>query len=71
MGLRHYLAAVAAPATLDLRGWKVSDQAVLHLARLKDLREVKLPDTGLTPQGVQTLKKALPRCQVVGTLATP
>ena len=45
---------------LDLRGTRVTDAGLVHLAELKDLKFVNLHGTSVKGWGVDRLKRAVP-----------
>ena len=51
--------------TLLLQGTSLGDEAVEPLSALQQLRAINLLQTQLTPEGVEELKKRLPRTQVL------
>jgi internalin A len=60
------LSRLAKLEKLDLHGAKrIGDDVILHLTALPLLRWVDLKDTGVTGEGVEMLRRALPQCTVV------
>jgi hypothetical protein len=59
-GLAH-LAGIAKLDELWMQGPQFTDEAVPHLARLKSLRVLVLDRTGITKQGYEKLRQALPK----------
>ena len=47
-GLKHYLGALAAPTSLNLNGWQVSDAGLRQVAGLTELRRLTLRRTSIT-----------------------
>jgi hypothetical protein len=54
---------------LELRGVPITDAAVPHLARLTQLRELDVAKTGISPTGLEELKKALPQAKIAADAA--
>ena len=50
---------------INLDDTKVTDEAVEKLVGLDKLRWIGLVRTGVTPEGVENLRKALPNCTVL------
>ena len=50
---------------INLDDTKVTDEAMEKLAGLDKLRWIGLVRTGVTPEGVKNLRKALPNCTVL------
>jgi hypothetical protein len=50
---------------INLDDTKVTDEAIEKLADLAKLRWIGLVRTGVTPEGVENLRKALPNCTVL------
>jgi Leucine-rich repeat (LRR) protein len=51
-------------ATLDLQQTDITDGAVVHLAKLKNLRNLNLGETEITSQGAGKLQALLPQCKI-------
>ena len=49
---------------LNLYGTQVTDAGLGELEGLKNLRAIYLWQTKVTPEGVESLKKALPQCEI-------
>ena len=65
IGLKHYLAAVDPPRSLDLQrradylgnsGWKITDAGLVHLNGLAQLETLSLDNTAITGPGLVHLK---------------
>jgi outer membrane lipoprotein-sorting protein len=71
VGLKHYLAAVEPPTTLNLRGTRVTDAGLKELAGLKTLKKLDLP-TQVTDAGLKELAglKSLQLLNLEGTDVT-
>ncbi len=65
VGLEHYLAALESPTHLVLKDWKVTDEGLKGLARIKQLRSLNLSYTQVTDAGVKRLLQALPGLKVI------
>jgi hypothetical protein len=52
--------------TLGLVETKVTDKGLKALAALKTLRRLTLGRTAVTSDGVSELRKALPKCEILG-----
>jgi hypothetical protein len=50
--------------SLNLFGTEVTDEAIQHLAALKNLKNLNLRRSKVTPAGVEALSKALPGCDI-------
>jgi hypothetical protein len=50
---------------LTLSGRRVTDRGLVHLTGLRNLKHLYLSDTAVTATGVQELKKALPKTQII------
>jgi hypothetical protein len=50
---------------LDLRGTRISDAGLPHLAAIRSLRLVDLEDSRVSDAGITKLEKALPECTVL------
>ena len=50
---------------INLDDTKVTDEAMEKLAGLDKLRWIGLARTGVTPEGAENLRKALPNCTVL------
>ena len=50
---------------INLDDTKVTDEAMEKLAGLDKLRWIGLVRTGVTPEGVESLRKTLPNCTVL------
>ncbi len=55
LGLKHYLAAIAPSDNLDLFSWRISDEGLKELAKLKGLKHLDLQRTGVTDKGLKLL----------------
>jgi serine/threonine protein kinase/Leucine-rich repeat (LRR) protein len=51
-------------ARLDVQGTAITDAGLAHLVGLNSLAELNLTKTQVTANGVEDLKKALPRCKI-------
>lgn len=51
---------------LDLAATSITDAGVKHLIQLKGLAVLRLGDTRLTQTGFDAIRKALPKCKIVG-----
>jgi internalin A len=71
LGLKHYLAAVEPPTTLNLRGTKVTDAGLKELAGLKTLKTLDLPRQ-VTDAGLKELARltSLQKLDLGGTEVT-
>ncbi|WP_417850829.1 protein kinase domain-containing protein [Thalassoglobus sp.] len=49
---------------LQLQFTKITDDGLLHLTNLKQLKELNLEQTSVTTQGVESLRHAIPDCDV-------
>jgi Leucine-rich repeat (LRR) protein len=61
-GMRH-LAALSL-TRLDLKGTKITNAGLQHIARIKSLRTISLANTRVTDTGVTEFQRALPNCKV-------
>jgi len=52
---------------LYLQYTQVTDEGLKHLVGLTNLRWLELGETKVTQQGIEDLKKALPRCTIFQT----
>jgi len=50
---------------LDLRESEVTDQGILQLRTLKNLKRLDLRGSPITEQGVQNLARVLPECEIL------
>ena len=50
--------------SIDFRGSNITDEALQYLSRLKSLEVLHLQETDITPEGAETLRKALPKCVI-------
>ena len=50
--------------TLDLRGTHVTDDGLDNLAAIDSLEFVTLQQSGVSPEGVERLRKALPKAEI-------
>jgi hypothetical protein len=65
--LRH-LAGLPNLTHLDLRWNKqLDDTAIPYLAQLKNVRELTLFQTNISPDGIKRLQESLPSCQIIVT----
>ena len=49
--------------SLSLRGCHITDKGIPKLKKLKYLETLCLAETKISPDGLRTLKTALPRCR--------
>jgi uncharacterized membrane protein len=61
-----YLAGLTKLRTLNLFNTNIGDEALAHLLKLRSLKGLYLHQTNISPQGAQRIKKALPRCNIIG-----
>jgi len=54
-------------AFLQLDGANITDDALMLLAKAPSLKQVQLINTRVSPQGIETFKKASPHCAVLAT----
>ena len=50
--------------SVQLNGPRYNDKTIEKLAGMKDIPHIKLHNTGLTPQGVDRLRKLLPQSSI-------
>ena len=50
---------------LNLEGMPVTDQELVYLKPLADLRKLNLTYTGVTDAGIAELRQALPNCEII------
>ena len=55
LGLKHYLAALDPPATLELSPWNTTDTGLAHLRELTSLQRLNLLETRISDAGLEHL----------------
>jgi hypothetical protein len=50
--------------SLDIRNTSVSDNGIAHLKQLHRLTLLRLSDSKISPEGVETIRKSLPNCKL-------
>ena len=63
-GLEHLKGLTNLSFLLGLSGTKITDAGLEHLKGLKKLKYVSLQNTKVSQEGVDKLKKALPKCKI-------
>jgi hypothetical protein len=70
LGLKHYLAAIEWPTTLDLGYWKVTDTGLKELDQLKSLESLSLFTTEVSEVVlVRCSRAATGRCREAGNFS--
>jgi len=59
-----YIKGLSNMRELWLYDTKITDKAVASIARLKNLRVLSVAGTGITEEGLEELKKAIPRGEI-------